>query len=191
MNILVLDFETGGLYPEVHAILSMGYVLLDDKLEYIDAGGYLVHPGAGLGVTEAAIEVNKLDPEVCRNYGTKEEDMLDHLAFLCQGANPVLMAGHNPHFDRAFWEACAVRNKKMMPANLSHRMLDTLTLGMSVMFQGSLAEAMPNCRLENLFSIGKCNGVIKPHEAESDARASAEVIRKVFYKRFGIGEPND
>lgn len=190
MNILVIDLETGGLYPELHAILSMGYVLLDDKLATLEAGGYLIHPGEGLGVTEKALEINKLDPEVCRSYGTREEDMLDHLASLCEH-DTTLMAGHNPHFDRAFWETCATRNKKMMPARLSHRMIDTLTLGMSTMFQGSLSTAMSHCRLEDLFKLGRCEGVIKPHEAESDARASAEVIRKVFYKRFGIGEPND
>ena len=188
MQIMVVDFETGGLDPQYSPILSAGWVLLDDELMEVRHGETLVQPFEGSTCSEQALKINKLDPALCNSMGINEEQLLDIFDHQlgeydrmedvpADMVRKTLWAGQNPKFDWAFYCAMLERAGRPLPTRWDYHLLDTFSMGMQTFFSGSVGTTAKNCKLEPL--VAKHGGLLRTaHQSLADAMASAEVIQK-------------
>lgn len=77
MNTLVVHMDTTGPDPDIHAINSIGWVLLDDKLAEIRTGSALVQPWEGSIVDSKMDFVKVAATELCGQLLITEEEVLD------------------------------------------------------------------------------------------------------------------
>lgn len=200
MHILVVDFETSGLDPDINAPMAFGWVLLNDQLEEVRYGENLIRPFENAIIDPKAIEVNKLDRELCGQYGISELDVLDILEHQIneytraeeepkQKRLKTLWAGQNPSFDFGFYKAMLRRANRLAPIMLDYHLLDTFSLGVGQLFNKSMSQIYSDCRLEGL--VKKSGGLLRtPHQALADAMASAEVIRRCLLRFWDFsGDP--
>lgn len=191
MNVLVIDFETSGLSPTHHAILSVGWVLLDDKLDEIRQGSSLVRPWAGAIMDPKALDINKLTPDMCNNLGIGETDLLDLIDHQIaeDPKTKTLWAGQNPRFDFDFYQAACRRAHRidaMEARRLDHHLLDSFSIGMTCLFDNGVGTTIKNCSLEKLAKIGKI--IHTPHQSLADALATAEVLRMALRGTWRIAD---
>lgn len=192
MYILVVDMETGGLDPKYHPVLSIGTVLMDDRLRIVREWETLVRPFKGCVIDPKALDVNQLEPEVCAQMGMAEEDVLDHIEwelheFERQAKEPdrkikTVWAGQNPSFDWDFYMAMLGRNKKMKSGLWDFHKLDTWCLGVQALYDPTkgVEDAVRNSGLSKL---GNHYGItFQAHNALADAKASAELIQKLLLR---------
>lgn len=190
MYILSIDFETGGLDPKYHPVLSVGAVLLDDDLNKVYEWESLVRPFKGCVMDPKALDVNELDPEICDKTGRSETEILDHIEWITKWytrleEEPTKMvktvwAGQNPHFDFDFYRAMLDRAGRMVPATFDYHLLDTWTIGVHNSYHPTqgVEKTVKGCGLSK---IGRMYDIsFQAHRALADAIAAAEIIRKTF-----------
>lgn len=195
MQLLVVDMETTGVDPEIHAPISIGWVLLSDSLEEVRVGSALIQPFSGAVVDPKAMEINKLDISVCNMMGHPEAeilDMIEHQVKEYERMSDVpadmitktIWAGHSTHFDWGFYQAMLRRNKRMQPKEFHYHLLDTFSIGMSRLYGGSIGNALKACKLQNL--TAESGSLLKtPHQALADAMATAEIIKRSMTGNWG------
>jgi DNA polymerase III subunit epsilon len=178
-KILFVDTETGGLNPELHSLLSIGFAVWD-KGEIVRQKELFINDG-DLNVTQEAININKIDISYHSLIGIAPlqalieiEDFLD-LSF---GINEkIILCGHNIFFDVGFLKRFWSNQSKNFSQRFSHRYVDTA----SILYYLYATEKIP---FEAISSQGAFDHfkiyVNKRHSALSDALATAELFNKLL-----------
>jgi len=95
----VLDFETGGVEPRRHALLSVGLILLDRGLQEVASLYTLIQDSPSRLVTPEALAINQIDMNEVRENGVPVDSLLAALWQLLPGRTIVC---HNATFDTRF-----------------------------------------------------------------------------------------
>jgi DNA polymerase III epsilon subunit-like protein len=138
---LFLDTETGGLDPRSHSLLSLGLVVGDgprvlNSLEILIRHEPYVVSAGGLKVNRIDLVKHSstaLDPAMAM---TVLDVFLDqHFPHRCK---PVVLAGHNIAFDKAFLQAFLESQGRPFEPRFSHRTVDTHSLAAGLRDAGRL-----------------------------------------------------
>lgn len=98
-NIIVLDFETGGLDPTKHALMSVAAVTLDDRLLPLTEYYQVIQDLPGKIIEADAQAVNGITDEEIKNTGIPVTQVLDDLHIILEGQ---VVCCHNAAFDVAW-----------------------------------------------------------------------------------------
>lgn len=160
MKFAVLDFETTGLSEQKDEIIQAGLAVMDEAGTVFSTFASFVRP------------MRPIPVEITRLTGIRDEDVSgapeieDVLAELVPYLQDAVLVGHNIEFDARFLQAALDRSGYLPFAG---RMLDTVEL-IRLTFP-----TLPSYQLSSLtqhFGIGHD----RPHRADSDAWATAELL---------------
>lgn len=160
MKFAVLDFETTGMSSDKDEIIQTGLAIIDEAgTLYSTYAGY-VRPS------------RPIPSEITRLTGISDADVLDApeleemLSELVPLLQDVVLVGHNVEFDSQFLQAALDRGGYLP---FTGRMLDTVELARL------LFPTQPSYALSSLTNtLGIMHD--RPHQAESDARATADLF---------------
>jgi DNA polymerase-3 subunit epsilon len=96
----VLDFETGGLDPKVHALMSMAFVLLDENLKEFDREYRVIIDEPEKIITPEAVSVNGITTQTLEDEGIPVDVVLELLKHLV--GRGYTFVCHNCPFDIAW-----------------------------------------------------------------------------------------
>jgi DNA polymerase-3 subunit epsilon len=178
-KILFIDTETGGLDPSRHSLLSLALVVWAD-MEILDSQEILINDGV-LSVTKEALAVNKIDLEKHKMEAISRPEAMDQLMrFLGNhfpGKGKITLAGHNVHFDVAFFKVFFSANNKDFSAYFSHRVIDTSSILHYLYLSGKIKQrAISSDAAFALFDIQ----VEGRHTAMGDAMATAKLFTRLL-----------
>jgi DNA polymerase III subunit epsilon len=178
-RLLFIDTETGGLDPDKHSLLSIAFVIWEDK-EIIDSKEILINDGI-LSVTEEALAINKIDIEKHKQSAVSSSQAVDEiLSFIGKhfpGQGKITLAGHNVHFDVNFLKAFLAANNKDFNEFFSHRIIDTSSILNYLYLAGHIKQrAISSDEAFGLFDIQ----VPGRHTAMGDATATAELLTRLL-----------
>lgn len=97
-GILVLDFETTGMDPDVDEIVEIGWAEINDR-EITDAGFMLANPGRD--IPPEVIAIHHITPLMVEGYPSAEDVRMQVLSEAVDHQGMTL-AAHNVAFDRKF-----------------------------------------------------------------------------------------
>ena len=118
MDVLVIDLETGGLDETTDALLEIGFVIVASG-SVVDYGRIKVLPGAGLTVTDEALQVNRWTPDGAINELSALTQFMEIVAVSASGRDIVYVpAGHVINFDMRFLTAALSRNGVSWPDDI-------------------------------------------------------------------------
>ena len=162
--IIVLDFETTGLYPaNGDRVIEIGAVLLRDQI-IVDRFQSLVNPGflvnreieSITGISNAMLDGAPSAPEVMEQF----------LKFI--SAYPLI--AHNSSFDRSFLEAELGHTGKKRPLNF----------GCTLQIARRLYPDVINYKLETLVRYKEIPVNSEFHRALADAEMAAQLLIKII-----------
>jgi DNA polymerase III epsilon subunit-like protein len=133
MNLLWIDTETGGLRPEGHSLLTLA---LTTETRLLD----LAIKHSTYVVDAEALAINHIDLVKHHAVALEPPEVVAKLsAFLDQfNDEPVVLAGHNVAFDKAFLMAFLNLYAPDLKKRFSHRTLDTHSLALALRDSGLL-----------------------------------------------------
>lgn len=189
------DVETTGLDPRQCAIISIGFVVLDDKLNPIDNDEFYVQPFEGAIIEPKAIEINGYSHEKWDEKGAiDQEELLQRLdnALMYHtfsgprtasknqifgGIKKLIPLGYNVSFDLKFLKEFFVRHEESIGRYLES---DAVCVLKEVKKDDKSKQHVEpdGHKLSNTckrFEITNDN----PHQALSDIRATIEVYKKL------------
>lgn len=133
--VLFLDTETGGTDEQLHDLLTVGMVLVNEK-DFSRHGEFYGHLELeSYKVTPTAIRINKINlAEIDREgVGYSKEEMINAIykfLSICKESLPITVIGHNVDFDlrflRKLFKDCDRDNE--FYDIFSYRKIDTSTL---------------------------------------------------------------
>lgn len=170
MKFAVLDFETTGLSSDKDHIIQVGLALVDETGAIGASYGSFVKPEG------------PIPPEITRLTGIKDEDVAEApsleemLSELVPHLNDAILVGHSVEFDANFLQA-ALDRSGYLP--FSGRLLDTLELS-RLLFPTQSSYALRNLTQ----ALGIAHD--RPHQADSDALATAELFTLCLNKLRGL-----
>ena len=181
---LFLDTETGGLDPANHSLLSIGLVVGDgpkvlNSLEILVKHEPYVVSAAGMAVNRIDLVQHSaaaLEPRMALNVLDVFLDQ--HFPHMCK---PVILAGHNVAFDRAFLAAFLAGQGRALEPRISHRTVDTHSIAAALRDGGRLP-------LENLSSTALFAhfGIEVPEERRHTALGDALATFELYWKLVGL-----
>ncbi len=174
---VIVDIETAGVVPHVHALLEICVVLID-----IDADGHFyrqsshfehVLPFAGAELDPASLAFNGIDPYQPLRFALEEPQALTNLfkpikdALKKSKCHRAVLVGHNAWFDLLFLKEAIKRCNFKSPFH-EFTCFDTATLAGFLYGQTVLAKAV------------KCAGISfdanEAHSAIYDAEKTADLF---------------
>lgn len=181
VKILVLDSETSGTDASKHGILDIGAVWLDGSGEFYSK----IQLWHGAEWTQGAQEIHGVTETDARAI-TRPSERFVALQFLdWLGVNPVIIAGMNPAFDRAFLRAwfgrCGLGNDfaRLFP----HRLVDMHSLAMAAAMRVDYLIPLRGMYTDEIYYFLDMPPELKPHQAIIGARMEAEAINKLIYEQ--------
>lgn len=165
MDYVVIDFETGGLDNQVHALLSVGVLVLDHDLRELFRYYTLIKDDPIKLVDQAALDVNGITLEEIKT-GLPIEQVINNLRFLI---GEQVVVAHNAAFDVGFL------NKRGF--NITHA-VDTMFLSWQV-WPKQKAKLKIVCERMGI-------PVEKEHNSLGDVLLTAEALR--WFKRNQISD---
>lgn len=176
-RILVIDTETGGLNPNHHSILSLGFVTWDQEQQqefFIVEDPLITNPHS--------MEINKIDLDWLRSHGTSPTDVCDQIDQFLSSVKvqrPLMIAGHNVSFDLAFVRRLYHLANRPIPSDLSHRSLDTHTLLWMLAYMKKIPWSA--CSSDGAFQFfDVAPPVHLRHTALGDAIATRHLLEKII-----------
>lgn len=178
---LFLDTETGGLDPQRHSLLSIGLVVGEGASVLRSLEIFLKHDpyvvsGGGMAVNRIDLPAHDrmaLEPLTALNV----LDVFLNQFFPCKG-EPIVLAGHNVGFDRAFLEIFLRAQGRPIEPRFSHRIVDTHSLAAGLRDAGRLdVEDLSSTALFQHFGIQIPEE--KRHTALGDALGTFELYWKL------------
>jgi ATP-dependent DNA helicase DinG len=168
MKFAVLDFETTGSQP-TDEIIQVGLVVIDE-LQITDRYTSLVKPAAGIPAFISGL--TGIDDETVKDAPELEEVMVG----LQKRLVDCILVGHNIAFDLAFLQR-ALDYCGYSP--FSGQVLDTMDL-LRIVYP-----ALPSLQLS---MVSQSLGVTheRPHQADSDAEATAEIWLQLMQRFSGL-----
>lgn len=95
MSIVVLDFETGGLDPAIHALMSVAAITLNENLETEKEYYHIIQDWPDRSITAEARAINGITDEMIQKSGVPIDPILDDLQFILD----AVICCHNAAFD--------------------------------------------------------------------------------------------
>jgi DNA polymerase III epsilon subunit-like protein len=178
---LFLDTETGGLDPASHSLLSLGLVVgegptVTHSLEILIRHEPYVVSGGGLKVNRIDLVAHSaaaLDPPMA--LSVLDVFLDQHFPHRCQ---PIILAGHNVGFDRAFLGSFLAGQGRSLEPRISHRLVDTHGIAAALRDAGRLPLAdLNSSALFAHFGIQVSDAA--RHTALGDALATFELYWKL------------
>lgn len=182
-RILVVDLETTGLSADDCSILEIGAVWLCGGLEGHDEFSTGCRMWDGARVEPRALEINGCSESRCTNSSLQTESEAVDSFFtwlLCSMMNdvtPVMLAGLNPSFDRAFLRAAWRRAVSRCEFPFKHRVLDLHSL--AVLHAFTRGEIVPSRGFytDEIYALLGMEPEPRPHKAIVGARYEAHALR--------------
>jgi len=174
-NIVVYDFETGGLNSQKHAVTEVAMVRIDgETLEITGSYTSLIKP-YNKEYIDAALEVSGITMSMLEEEGKDVmeviEEILDFLDESKSSSSKPILAGHNiDSFDNGFLEELFAMRKKKVDKYVNKTLtIDTLKWSRLKWLES------PN------FKLGQCcsnAGVVikEAHRALPDTEANAKLV---------------
>jgi DNA polymerase-3 subunit epsilon len=177
------DTETTGLAPHKgDEIISIAWMLLDEKLSVVSEALHFVRPSEGVVVAEEAAKINGYSPELwVERKALSQQELINALLETWSDHNLrwCLNLGHNVSFDVSFLEALADKNAPFavgMKNALSYHCVDTLGLAVALDHAHGIFDAPYGLGLLcERYGIPLTNA----HDALSDLRATVELYRRL------------
>ncbi|MFK5920918.1 MAG: exonuclease domain-containing protein [Verrucomicrobiota bacterium] len=179
-RILVVDLETTGLDANKHSIVEMGAVWLTGGVGEFQMDCQMWE---GAKWDDRAADVHGLSMARCTNpvLPTEGEAILELLNW-CEATQdePVMLAGLNPSFDRAFvLRACERAGVKVARA-FRHRVLDLHSLAVAHGLSDVLEIPSRGLYTDEIYALLGLPAEPKPHRALVGARKEAEALSKII-----------
>lgn len=169
MNLLFMDFETGGLDPKRHAPLQFAYIIEHDG-EVVKEAAYDIRPDRNDDICMAAIETNYFTLERMR-AGKDLPFVLLMLKMDCLPFPGIFPVGHNVQFDIDFLRRGCERHHENMFLYLDiKKNLDTRAIAQFLSYKGGFPKPTENFKLETLCTLFEIP--LKAHDALEDIRAT-------------------
>lgn len=182
MKSIILDVETGGLDPNIHSLLTVGLVCMEDG-KVLDSLELKIK-NVNYIVTAEAMKINKLDLLNIHETGCWAEEAvsrIDEFMIKHKGDKQAVLIGHNINFDISFLKKLYAQAYKNYSANISHRSLDTASiirfLTMSDAWDGKELNSLDD--VVNYFEIQ----IEDRHTALGDAIVTGRVLHKMIEKK--------
>lgn len=178
-KIVFIDTETGGLDPRYHSLLSIALVQWED-FKITRTKEILINDGK-LHVTEAALEINKIDlnSHVVQAIAPDQavQEILRFIEWPGNQKEKITLAGHNVGFDIKFTRQLFESQEYTFDDYFSHRSVDTSSILHYLYFAGKLenkivgsTDAFEHFEIE----------VKGRHTALGDALATAELFTRMI-----------
>lgn len=183
VRLFVIDTETGGLNPDVHALLEVAALAVDVGPD--GAVGQVGKPFSQRIVADwtngtvdpEAAEVNGFDPDTWGGIGVCPA--IRSFAKWCDDHKPdsgkALWCGANVSFDRAFLRCAFDQCQEAWPDSISHRSVDVQSLAFPLYACGKI-EGVGMRHLRKAFSISEASA----HEAMGDVLDTVLVLRELL-----------
>ncbi len=173
----IIDTESTGLNPEVHELISIGVVLVNQdwseknpKFEEIEEFELKIKPEHIETADPVALRVNKYDPADWVFAYTLPEAM----KILSKKTAGAIMVSHNIVFDYAFLEKAFTKTGE--ENKMHYHKLDTISLAFAKLHGKKDVDRFSLRNLTEYFGIENKNA----HTALSDARATFLLFKKLM-----------
>lgn len=139
MKYLIIDTETGGLSPEIHSLLTVGFVVMDNE-KIIDTTEFKIKH-KNFVVTPEALNVNKIN---LLDLNEEISDVMNRMVYFLgrhfKENERIVLMGHNVSFDigfiKKFWienldksEFTTITKEKLKwEKRFSHHYVDTMQI---------------------------------------------------------------
>ena len=177
-KLLFIDTETGGIDPEKHSLLSIGYVLMDND-QIVARGEYFLR-SEKYCVTETAAMINHFDLYAHMRKAVPAEEIIkafDEINTVYFGGKGIELAGHNTQFDVRFIRKMYADAGRSYEKVFSHRVVDTYSILRFLRDAGMIdMDHLSSAKAFGHFGI-KVKG---RHTASGDAEATLELYQKLM-----------
>ena len=178
-QLLFIDTETGGLDPEKHSLLTVGFVVWDSILGECYSAEYRLK-SENYCITKTAQKINKLtdsdfaDAIIPKDLIKKFEEIKE-IYFAKYTAIPL--AGHNIQFDVQFIKKMFKDNHRSFDNIFLHRMIDTYSILKFLQDAGIITDKIDSSA--QAFKFFEIN-VEGRHTALGDAKATMQLYEKMI-----------
>jgi len=172
-GLIFVDTETGGLDPNVHAIVEIAFAVTDLDGNNISKKMDFKVLSQGI-ITPEAAKINKYDEEVWGKEAINFKDFMNIFNYCFTNDKRFQWAGSNPKFDYDFIAASCIRdNIKFEPSLFSHHFLDVGSMCWPL-FYSSKTLGIRQSDLSTYFNLGE-----QKHGAAADVDQCIKI-----YQRF-------
>lgn len=178
-RLLFIDTETGGLDPEKHSLLSVGFVVWDSIEGICSCAEYRLKSDR-YSVTKTAQKINKLmqsdfeDAITPLDLIQKIEEIKEVFFYDCAA---IPLAGHNTQFDVQFIKKMFKDNRRSFDNLFSHRIVDTYSILKFLQDGGLIKESISSSAQAFKFFGIQVSG---RHTALGDALATAKLYERLL-----------
>lgn len=185
---VVVDVETSGVKPEIHAVLEIAVVFLHLNGREWTLGerhSFHLEPFAGAVIDPKSMEVNGIRLDHPFRFARSESEVLPEFFDLVrqevqnQQCSKAILVGHNAFFDLAFINAAAARTHSKSPFH-SFSQFDTVSLAGLMFGQTVLARALHAAGLE--WNSEEAHSAL--YDAEKTAELFCLILNRFDARRF-------
>ena len=178
-RLLFIDTETGGVDPNKHSLLSIGYVLWDiNNTETIR--GELLLKAKEYNVTTTAQKINHFDLQKHSEQAKSAHEIISFFHSVNDAffeGKGIQLAGHNTQFDVQFIKKLFADNHRSYEKTFSHRIVDTYSILRFMRDAKKIElESLTSAKAFSYFGI-KVEG---RHSALGDAEATMRLSEKLL-----------
>ena len=183
-RLLFIDTETGGLDPEKHSLLSVGFVVWDSVLDECYSAEYYLK-NENYRITKTAQRINKLtdsdfNDSIAPQTLIKKFEEIKEVYFTDYVAIPL--AGHNTQFDVQFIKKMFKDNHRSFDNSFLHRIVDTYSILKFLQDAGIIIDTISSsAQAFKYFGIT----VEGRHTALGDAKATMRLYEKMLQLLHG------
>jgi len=171
---LFVDLETGGLYPDKHAVLQVAAISTDFDFNVKGQFMSYIKPHPELEITQEALMINQLSLDSLQSAPSEKSVALAFSHFARLVGPAPRFAGYNCQFDLEFL-ACLWRRHDLLPAPYQVPWLDIYAVAKSRL--GTDA-GLPNFKLAsvaNYFAVDTAGA----HDAVADLIMTIEIAKRL------------
>ncbi len=183
-RLLFIDTETGGLDPEKHSLLSIGFVVWDSVLGECYSAEYRLKDG-NYRITKTAQRINKLTDSdfsdaIVAQALIKKFEWIKEMYFAAYAGIPL--AGHNTQFDVQFIKKMYKDNRRSFDNIFLHRIVDTYSILKFLQDGGIITDTINSSAQAFKFFEITVDG---RHTALGDAKATMRLYEKMLQLLHG------
>ena len=183
---VVVDVETGGTVPQIHALLELSVTFLkweQNQLHLKNTQTWHVTPHPDTKCTDKSLEVTHIDPEDPERVAESEESAIRDAFRVIRkevrdaGCTRALLTAHNAHFDHGFIMAAVNRNEIGRNPFHPFTVLDTASICAIAVGHTVLKEAAH--RLEITYQESAAHA--SAYDAEIAAQVFCAIVNRSSY----------
>lgn len=172
---IIIDTETGGFNNKENALLSIGYVVIDDNLNIKEKGEIKIKSG-NLKAEKTALEINKINLEEHNAIADTEEQAINTLNTVINahfGNDKPVVIGHNVRFDTGFIGALYKRNNCKFVYN--YGLIDTMEI--TRVLNALNKTGLKSAKLDDIRAHYGIKGNGQAHSAMTDCLDTLEYLK--------------